>query len=276
MDYKRKAESPCENDLKIFKEYHSPSTNSSFESCESNGSDIESELDISIMSRTKTITVRAISRDGEPFIGGLSRPQGLIVWTDGFKQQLNCLYGISLVESKDRPFMFDFRLNAEVSTDKIPRTIEVDIGNNRYIFEYVPEVEQATVGEIATISIKRTRFKISPEQVNDWMLIYGEVTQFPDFKLAPDCVNVRTDEIICKVKIAKHIPSLLPAYGQRLSVTYPGQPITCGNCFQAGHLRAKCTNSQADWVKNYVKSFYEANVSSKLLGRWFDLLKALE
>jgi len=278
MDLKRKAESPCENNLKQFKEYYSPSTDSTFESCESFCSDTESELDFPTMSKTKTITIRVVSRDGEPFIGGLSRPQGLIVWTEGFKQQLSGLYGISLVESKDRPFMFDFRLHGEVSTDKIPTSIEVDIGTNHFIFEYVPEAEFAKVGEIATISIKRTRFKITPEQINDWMLLYGEVVKPPDFETAPDCktTKIKTDEIRCKVRIARHIPSILPAYGLRLNLTYPGQPITCGNCYQAGHVRAKCTNPQADWVKNYVRSFYESNVPSKLLGRWFDLLKAVE
>jgi len=230
------------------------------------------------MQKTKTITVRVVSRDGEPFIGGLSRPQGLTVWKEGFKQQTSYLFGISLVESKDRPFMFDFRLKEEIETNKIPQNIEAKIGPNLFIFEYVPEVEYASVGEIASISIKKTRWKISPDQVKDWLCRYGEVLSTPEYEPAQDCVGeiIKTDEIRCKVRLNRHIPSVLPAYGRRLSVTYPGQPVTCGKCYQSGHVRAACQNPQADWIKTYVRSFYEANVPSKLLGRWFDLLKAME
>jgi len=272
MELKRKARSPCENKLKSFRDYTSPET--SFESCESLEFSTESTEE---MSRTRIITVRVVTRDGEPFLGALTRPQGLTLWVDGYKQPKEALYGISLCESKDKPFMFDFRLNVETSVERIPKTVEAKIGEHSYVFEYVPLVEFASIGDVASISIKRTRWKISLEQVNDWLIRYGEVVAFPDHVTALDCEGIKTDEIVAKVKLTKHIPSILPAYGLRVSLTYPGQPITCGKCYAAGHVRANCPQqNSSDFVRVHVRSFYEANVPSKLLGRWFDLLKALD
>jgi len=79
------------------------------------------------------------------------------------------LYGIALVETIYRPFMFEFRLIREIDTDKIPTKVEVKIGEANFIFEYVPRVKDANIGEEAIISIKRTRWRITPDQVNEWM-----------------------------------------------------------------------------------------------------------
>jgi len=264
MDQKRKATSPQGSD---FKSQRFNSTDS-FASCES-----ESDSE---MEKTRVITVRVLSRNGEPFLGGLTRSQGKIVWLHGFKLPETLLFGISLVETKGKPFMFDFRLNCEVEIAKIPPGIEVKIGDNNFALEHVPLNPTANVGDVAVISFKRTRFKITPEQLNEWMQLYGEVLTAPDYVMAPeqDCKSLRTDEIRCKVRIKKHIPNLLPAFGLRLNVQYVGQPVQCGRCFAEGHVRAKCGGDQADWLTDYVKLFYAAGVSSRLLGRWFDLIKS--
>lgn len=78
------------------------------------------------------------------------------------------------------------------------------------------------------------------------MILYGEVVKFPEHRIAPENSKLRTDEIVCKVKLTKHIPNQIPAYGLRLNLIYRGQPSHCAKCYGDGHFRAQWTNEQAD------------------------------
>jgi len=103
--------------------------------------------------------------------------------------------------------------------------------------------------------------------------IYGEIVKPPEFEDAPGLKRIRTDNIICTVKLSKHIPNLIPAYGRRMNITYAGHPIQCAKCYGFGHMRAKCESPPKDWLIDYVREFYEEGRSSEMLGRWFELFK---
>lgn len=280
MDLKRKAVSPCESEKKDRRnispessfndwlEKKRYSTESSFESCET-----ESEEEMSTVSNLK---IRVTQRNGEDFKGGLNYVQSFVIWSEGLKLPEPWLYGISLTQSKDRPFLVDFRLNCQLETDKILKVFKVQIDGATYLCEYVPDQDPpAKIGEFAKVTIKNTKWKLTPDQVKSWLAIYGEVVKGPEFEDAPGLTRIKADHMSCTVKLARHIPNLLPAYGRRMNVIYSGQPMQCGKCFGFDHQRSKCTSEEpADWLKDYVPQFYgNENVSSMMLGRWFDLLK---
>jgi len=269
MDIKRKATSPCESKCKNQKDYISPEKfDCSFESCESTFEEEE-------MSKVSIVVYRVSSRNDEIFKGALDYAQALKVWTDGLKFHDAWLFGIGLVQSKNKPFLLDYKLNGTLETDKLPATFNVTIDGANYKCELVPgQAEPVNIGEVAAVRITKTRWRLSPEQINNWMSIYGQVIKPPVYEDAPGVKNIKSDTLVCSVLLKKHIPNLLPAYGRRMNVLYAGQPLTCSKCFVGGHVRAQCPNAQKDWLLDYVRSFYEEGTTSMLLGRWFDLFKS--
>jgi len=268
MDSKRKANLPCQSDNKFKK------TTSSDCSFESANSTIEEEG--FNMPKISIVTLRVAKRDGEDFKGSLDHVQGCQVWNDGLKLPEAWLFGVSIVKSANRPFLLEFQLNCEVEVDIIPKYCKVKIDNHDYTIELIPPQDfKANIGDEVTVRIKRTRWLLKPDQVTNWMKLYGEIIKPVEYEEAPGVQRLKTDELKCVIKLAKHIPNLLPAYGRRMNVVYSGQPIQCGRCFELNHLRANCTNEQADWIKDYVRRFYEeGHISSVLLGRWFEIFKS--
>jgi len=267
MDLKRKAVSPCESSNKDRRNYNSPE--SSFESCDS-----EPELEMLTVSNVK---IKVTHRNGDEFKGGFNYVQAFAIWSEGLKLPEPWLFGISLIQSKDKPFMVDFRLNCQLDVDKILKVFKILIDGATYSCEYLPERDlPAKIGEVAKVTIKNSRWMLTPDQVKSWLALYGEIVKGPEFDDAPGLTRIKTDHMVCSVRLARHIPNLLPAYGRRMNVIYSGQPMQCGKCFGYEHQRSKCTAEEpSDWLKDYVPLFYGVeNVSSVMLGRWFDLLKA--
>jgi len=277
MEPKRKASSPCESRLKTLRSYQSPdssfeSVNSSFiEEIESTNSSVAEEIEM----KTAGVIYKVTTKNGAPFTDGLNHVQGYQVWTEKIKIPDSFLYGIALVQTKGKPFLFDYRLNCMIEEEKIPKEFKITLGEHEYELTYLPQQSPpASIGDEVVVTVKRTRWNLSPDQVTEWLSKYGDIVKVPEFEEAPGLKNFRTDDIRCVLKLRKHIPNLLPAFGRRMNVTYPGQPTQCGKCFQIGHFRASCSNDQVDWLKDYVKGFYASNfVTSKMLGRWFELLQ---
>jgi len=268
MDQKRKAISPCESKIKNFKDYKSPG-NESFLSCDSiEESFLEEEM-------ISTFLIRVSEKNNEEFKGALDYVQAFAIWEKGLKLPEPWLYGIGLVFSKSKPFLLDFRLNCEIDEEKIIKSFKVEVDGASYKCEYVPNKRPpADIGDIAHVTINKTRWKLTPDQIKLWLSLYGEVVKQPEFEDAPGLKRIKTDNVTCMVKLNKHIPNLLPAYGRRMNVTYSGQPIQCAKCYLFGHVRAKCEAQAKDWLMDYVRQFYEEGRSSLMLGRWFDLFKA--
>lgn len=265
MDNKRKAGSPCESKIKLQKEYKSPGCDS-FLSCDS----LSEEPGM-----ISTFMIRVSERNNEDFKGSLDYVQSLAVYEKGLKFPEPWLFGIGLVFSKNKPFLIDYRLNCEIEEDKINRSFKVEIDGSTYKCEYVPHTPPAAeIGDQARVTIHKTRWHLTPDQIKQWLSLYGEIVKQPEFEEAPGLKRIKSDNMICVIKLSKHIPNLLPAYGRRMNVTYSGQPIQCAKCYSFGHVRAKCEVAPKDWLMDYVRQFYEDGRSSMMLGRWFDLFKA--
>lgn len=74
------------------------------------------------------------------------------------------------------------------------------------------------------------------------------------------------------MKLQRHIPSILPAYGKRLYTYYRGQPILCNNCFTPGHVKRSCPNPKTNW-SDHVRSVFDSRIyPSALFGTWQRIL----
>jgi len=171
--------------------------------------------------------------------------------------------------------LIDFDLHEPIKWDECPSKYEVIL--NGAIFSGAKFVERPPPPELGTeitIRVKKTRFKLRPEQVAKWIALFGKITAMPDYEDASDQPSVKNDDVILKAVLRKHIPGILPAYGRRMMIQYPGQPILCGKCFEIGHIRKNCERPEPVKWSAFVKVVsQEKSVSRDMLGSWVDLLE---
>jgi len=265
MYAKRKANSPCESSKQKILNQTEEDSSDSFES-----------LDQSMeMMMTDVAVVRILTKNGENFVGALDRPQAFMGWTQGVNAPSGIkVVGIALNQQPDRPFMIDYHLNKEMDMELLNKKYEFMIDDNKFTAEIVvPKPPPPKLGEEVDVTFKKTRFKIKPEHVNAWVLRFGALVKPANYVDAGDLKGVHTDDIVCTAKLRKHIPSILPAYGRKVNVRYPGQPLQCNKCYQYNHLRARCENPTIEWV-SYVRVFITEEVAtSAMIGEWATLLK---
>lgn len=284
---KRKASSPCVSSKGKAKVLD---LNTTFESANSSSDLSKSKvlnstfasagsamgLDTTMTSKTtEKIYYRISKRNGEPFFGSLTRAQGLSIWKKALELDGNLLFGIALIQSDDKPFMFVFRLREEIEEDLIKKEIDFLIEEAEYVGEFVPpRPPPPKLGEEVRILVTKTRYNLEPEQIEAWIASFGTVVKAAKYTEADDCPGIATDDIECVAKLRKHIPGIIPAFGRRAYIRYPGQPLLCGKCFDIGHLRAKCAKDSVSWM-SYVKFFIKEKVCDlSLLGEWVQRAEA--
>jgi len=278
---KRKAASPCESQNKNSR-FVSP--NSSFEpEFFSPISDFEVSSNQSTMAGDDSMDQGEIfsvsytveNKDGESFRGALDRPMAKMLWEKGLNLPGTLLYGIALNQSTDRSFLIDYELKESIEWSECPVKYEVELNGSKFNGQkFVPKPKPAELGEEVLIRIKKTRFKIKPDQATRWIENFGKITVKADFENAPDLPTLKSDDIIMKAILRKHIPGILPAYGRKMIVIYSGQPILCGKCFSVGHIRSKCPKEESiKWATFEQVVSEEKFVSKEMLGDWTELLK---
>jgi len=245
-------------------------------------SDSSSDADASFVSAemneadlTTDISYRVLKKDGEPFVGALDRQQGYEVWKKGLKYPKELLFGISLAQMPGLPFCLDFRLKEAVDRNQAVESFKFTLEGVGVLEGelLVPRPAPPKLGEEVVIKITKTRFKLEPEQVQEWLALFGQVVKKAEFVIDPKCEDgIRSDDISCVMKLRKHIPGVLPAYGRKMMVRYPGNPLQCNRCYDVGHLKKKCERSeQVEWSA-YVKVIMkELPVSEKMVGDWMKL-----
>jgi len=260
---KRKATSPCTSEkVKV----------------QLNNSDREVTFKVNMPSSTDevkvdVVTIRIVSRNGEKFLGGLSRPQAFSIWEKCLNLPGALVSGIALTQTTDKPFLIVFHLHDDIDLNDVKSQFTILIDEAEFVGEKViPRPPPAKLGEEVTIMIPKTKFAIRPFQADQWICRFGVVVKKAIYKEADDLKGITTDDIEVVAKLRKHIPGILPAFGRKMMVRYSGQPIVCGTCFQPGHLRKECTNERVEWAK-YVKVFISEDVAPiELLGDWKRLL----
>jgi hypothetical protein len=107
------------------------------------------------------------------------------------------------------------------------------------------EVSTVTL-EMAGLGIRKVRvanlsLEAPDAAVRVVMAQYGDIRSVTE-ELWPRTYRLRIPNGIRVVEMAmrKHIPSSILILGQRVLVSYEGQPVTCFGCHEAGHLIGRC------------------------------------
>ncbi len=222
---------------------------------------------------TTLICTEVNTKNGEKFLSaGFNVLDALVMWTQVFKYPQDLVFGIALIKTKDRGVGVNFKLKSGVSLDlmkfaKFEFTIAPDVYAGRIFTERGPP---PALGELVTVSATGFGFHLSVEDIEKWLQLFGKVEtrgQFLDHNLAP----VKTDTVIVPMRLRKHIPSVLPAFGRKMQVYYHGQPKVCGSCFDVGHVRKDCANPRVEWM-SYVKVIHQELAPLSMLGKWGEIL----
>ena len=195
----------------------------------------------------------------------------LAMWETVFKMQKDIVFGVALIKTKDRGVGVNFKLKKDMAIDLDQfAKFEFHIGNDHFTGRiFVERGPPPPLGELVTITVSGFGFHLSLDEIGEWLALFGRIEGRGDFKdhtKAP----VKTDTAIFRMRLRKHVPSVLPAYGRKMMVIYHGQPKVCGACFEPGHVRKDCTNERVDWMY-YVKAISEV-APLPMLGKWGEIL----
>lgn len=132
------------------------------------------------------------------------------------------------------------------------------------------------LGDQIIVTIKKTGFALSEDQIYNWLRLYGTIVGDIRHKFHSDLPTVKDDYKEVLMKLSKHIPSTLPAHGKKVQIQYRGQPIQCSKCFTSGHTRKYCPSQTVNWL-GYIKNLkQEGYIPDEYFGVWLDYLKAHE
>lgn len=272
---KRQANSPCQSEKLKTNRLFSPETSLEFFTPPSEAEETFTMPDDMDQGDVSTISYVVENKNGERFKGALDRPAAKLLWEKGLKLSGDLIYGIALNQSLERSFMIDFDLKESIPWEVCPDKFEVELGGASYSGKkFVQKPKPPELGGPVEIRVVKTRFKLRPHHVARWLEHFGRIIEAPEYENATDLPTVKSDDIVLKAVLRKHIPGVLPAYGRRMNIRYQGQPILCGKCFELGHIRKNCESPEAVKWASFVKVVgAEAFVSKEMLGEWADLLK---
>jgi len=84
--------------------------------------------------------------------------------------------------------------------------------------------------------------------------------------------EIETEDLEIDIKLTDHIPELLPIYGKRVNVWYPGIPKQCNKCFDFNHVYKECTKEKVPWLDYVAKVLRTGVFKEKLFGTWIETL----
>jgi hypothetical protein len=220
-----------------------------------------------------TIFMDILKKDDETYLGtDVNDKDAIEIWEQVFKLNRSLIFGVALIKNKERTLSISIRLHKPMMIPDGISTFEFTLRGATFRGKLLlPLGPPPKLGEAVFVKVRKTAFKLKDEEIIKWLNLYGEVQGhivYEDSEIVP---SIKTDTLSVRMVLRRHIPSLLPAYGRKMSVVYRGQPILCGACYQIGHVRAKCGASErVDWM-TYVKDFIRQGIASRdMLGRWAD------
>lgn len=152
---------------------------------------------------------------------------------------------------------------------------EVTIGKDIYTGKlFVPTGPPPKLGEPVIVTVRRTGFHLSIDNIVLWLRKFGSIEGTPTYRSIPKLPTVKEDTLDVLMRLKNHIPSILPAFGKKLNVQYRGQPIQCGACFCNGHVRKECKNDRISFL-TYVKQIINTQKFEKsMFGCWLDYIES--
>jgi len=187
----------------------------------------------------------------------------------------NSVFGVATNKSPGRGIGFTFKLKQAIKI--VPSKLQefnFMIAESKFTGRLLTNVGIAPMlGELVQVSVIRTNFQLSEEQIALWLSAYGVVASTLQYRENPEVPEWVDDNIDLLMRLKKHIPSVLPAYGKKLNIRYKGQPILCSKCLIAGHVRKNCTSTANNWM-GYVKMFVDSNLfHPSMFGTWYEYLQ---
>jgi hypothetical protein len=107
------------------------------------------------------------------------------------------------------------------------------------------EIYHVTI-EMAGMGTKRVRLANLPLETPDEAVrlafsTYGEIKEIQErWSRAYRCQVADSTRVVLLTALTKHIPSHMTIAGNRVLVSYEGQPTTCYGCGEKGHLYLVC------------------------------------
>lgn len=220
-----------------------------------------------------------VSKNGTLLKCPTVRPiDSLIILEQVFHLSLSHIYGIASIKNDTRGMGFNFKFKEKHNIDVFALkdfkfTIGADNFEGRILLSAGPPPK---LGDPVLVSVERTGFHLSIQQIRNWLSLFGsiegELQPLPN-KDIPGCF---ADNYEVLMKLRKHIPSPLPAYGRKLFIRYRGQQIQCSKCMALGHTRRYCNASTNNWME-FVKGLVDQNAAPRdYFGNWFDFVQAQE
>jgi hypothetical protein len=130
------------------------------------------------------------------------------------------------------------------SVDKMYAVIQETGGTKEYYHES-GEISNVVI-ELAGMGVRKVRLAcLSPESpdsaVRAVLSSYGEVRTVVEERWArPYPLAIPNGIRVVEIHLKKHIPSHVVILGQRVLVSYDGQPFTCFGCNEEGHQFSAC------------------------------------
>lgn len=187
------------------------------------------------------------------------------------------VFGVATNKSPGRGIGFTFKLKVPIKI--VPSKLQefsFIIAEAKYTGRLLTNAGVAPVlGDLVQVSIVRTNFAFSEDQIIAWLSAYGSVASTLQYRENPEIPDVVEDNIDLLMRLNKHIQSVLPAFGKRLNVRYKGQPIICSKCMIQGHVRKDCTTTANNWM-GYVKMFVDSGAfHPSMFGNWYEYLQEM-
>jgi len=195
-----------------------------------------------------------------------------------FGVSIQNLDGLAVIKSDTRGLGFNYSLKTpiEVDLERLSK-FTFKLGKDTYTGKlFIPLGPPPLLGDEIIVTIQRTGFALTELQIYNWLKLYGSVVGEIRFKYHSELPSVKEDYMEVLMKLSKHIPSTLPAFGKKVFIKYRGQPIQCSKCFALGHTRRLCSSETLNWL-GYVKSLLDANyIPPSFFGVWLEYLRSHE
>ncbi len=221
------------------------------------------------------VLTEVTTKNGAKFLNpSLSIEDAKELWVQVSGLSFDIIFGVAIIKTKDRGVGLNFKLKEPVPLDLDKfRSFSFQIGPDTFkgcLFE--ERGPPPELGESVIVNVNRTGWHLEDHQIIEWLSLFGTLEskiEYKDYESLP----VKMDSLSVTMKLRKHIPGTLPAYGRRMFVSYRGQPRQCGKCMGLGHIRSECNDEKLEW-KNYVIAIFKTGyIGVNLLGKWSDLLK---
>lgn len=80
---------------------------------------------------------------------------------------------------------------------------------------YIPLGPPPILGDLIIITVKRTGLSLTETEINNWLKLFGSIEGEIRYKYHPRLPTIKDDHCEVLMKLHRHIPPTIPAYGKK-------------------------------------------------------------